>query len=1469
MRNNYYRYFQKQWVLCLLVGVIPMLASAQDLTLQTAEVLSANLEEDDLSKNLFSETDIQGNVYLAGMFRGSTNFDLQGGNVTRSSKGGRDGFIAKYTATGELVYVVQIGGEEDDQISGMTVNPSTGVAYVVGEYKKAASFGSDFTINDNINSSTDGFIVSISPSGSVSLIDRVGGKNFQSVEAVVLDGAGRIYIAGRFSLELRFDSSSNSEDIPITNGSDVFIASYETSGVQSMQIVAARGEDNETVNNIFLDDQNAITAVGNFVSETMFDPESNASVTSEGENDVYMAKYTSQGKFTFVRTIQGSGNIALKGADTDENHNVYLGGRFESDILPEGSSEVIDHGNNQDIFLVKYDKNGAFRNKTAITGNGYDEPRDLKFSDNRVYLTGLFQNDLFEGDLNAENNLDVFLATFNTELIVQKKWAFTGNGRNQGGGITNSLAATYLSGFVATQIKLDPNSSQVTGNSSGKSGIFLAKYINSNALPQITDVTREEGKLTIVGSNFTNNLERITVLVENSEGALVTTSDVSVNGAGTEISATASGLVAGEYTVQVIVSGEPSNEVSLVVPANPEITSVTVNENLLTITGANFKSATESTTVTLMDENDNPVTVSDVTVNDGGTEITATATLGEGTYQVIVGVGDLESTPFEFSVDPDFTGPDITDATIESGVLTITGTNLGSDTFPPSVVLTYGESTTVSLTNVEYNSDGTQVTASVASEEPGSYTVDITVNDISDEFTFTLDATTPDPPVITDAFIQEGALTVKGSNLGSDAFPPTVTLNYEVNTSIPLTEVTYNEAGTQITANVASEEVGDYSVVVTVNSKSAQFSFSIVSEGDPTISNALWNENDQLIIEGENFGSDNSIITVRILGENDNVLAEFTEPTLNESGTEIQVTPEEPLSPGDYVVQLIIADTELQRSFIVPDEAKSPPVIEVSFQPLLEEGIASADVSIEVTDDKPGTTVTLYYLGIRDDPASVNWQEQAVGTTSQANETLTATLNETDFDELGLQFYMEALDSDGLTNTAIQINRIYRSYSDTQPLRASILKQATEPFDNQDYQLISLPLQVDNIATAFEEFGAADPKVWRIFRLQSGQYQEFGRAFKESPSWSGATQLGQGYMLIYKPDTSVAVEGSVANVRLDEPVSITLEPKANFIGNPYTFPVNWDDVIAHNENLGVIVKGIKKFNGNFAQENTSATLNPFEGALIFNDSEQSVEIEIPIGTSSTTGSRSEKNSVSNKLSSPNWKMPLQLGVDGSQTMAFGGIGMHEQAHESADRMDDYTPPRLSDYVEMNFTHPEFFMPNFAVDIVPPATEHIWPLEVATSFNGKPHTISWEPINTSGQDDKLFLVDKTNGQVVDMDKKTSYSFTVNGTHALEIMLGSEEMLADHLGEAFMSVGAPYPNPVVETLYIPVYSSSAETVTVRVFDATGHLLELKEYALSRGAHELAWEIKQTSQKQGLYLYQVSTSSKLLGRGKIVVQ
>ena len=1214
--------------------------------------------------------------------------------------------------------------------------------------------------------------------------------------------------------------------------------------------------------------------MGVFQETASFNPTNPASDqrTSQGENDVYLVQYSSAGALNYVRAIQSTQSIVVKGIDLDANDNVYFTGQFRNDVTLEGASSKLSgfSGDNQpDIYLAKYNRSGSHQFSRALVGDGYDEPRNLNVFGSGLYIAGLFQGSLSFGGgntIDSEKKIEAFLAKFNLNGELDFAEAFTGKGENRADAISNVPTATYLAGTLEDEIKLNPSSTEVTKNPSSRASIYFAKYENANAFPQITSVAEAEGKVKIVGSNFTNNPDLITVELSDSDNPGVEVTGVTVNNAGTEILATVNTLYAGTYNVKVTVSGV-STEGELTV--TPRINEVTPASTLLTISGSFLKGETIVTEVLVFDGEGSPITTSGITVNEGGTEVTATVgALEKGEYSVIVRIGSLESNSASFSWNPEEPPtPAITAASISEGTLTVTGTNLGSDELPPTVTLTYEGTTNVSLTDIKYNADGTQITASVGIEEPGKYNVSVTVNEAPANFEFTINENAPDGPDITDAVIVDGVITITGVRLGSDAFPPSVTLTYEVTTSITLSNIQYNEDGTEITADVASAEAGGYQVSVTVNGQFDDFTFSIVPEGEPAITEVNYQQN-QLTISGTNFGSDNTVVGVRILLDG-NAVAEFTNPTLNEAGTEIQVSPEEPLAPGNYIVEVSIDGELVTEPFTVQD---NPPQVTVAFSPAtFEVGSESMDVNITVNDDQPGTTATLSFLGIRKDPGATSWIEKPDITFTESSQTLLVTLNASDFDELGLQFWVEATDADG-NNVIKSVEYIYLDYPTTQPLTIPRLQPAGDSPSSQDYQLIALPLQVGNIATAMEEFGEQDAKKWRMFRLREGNYQEYKRSFNENSIWSGDTRLGEGYMLIHKNPTDVSIEGSVAQSSIDNPVTITLQPGANFIGNPYPFSVNWSDVLAANP----AVRGIRKFsNGNYASESTSASLATFEGALIFNDNadEQSIEIKIPVGTSLSNGSRSEKNNAngtfSSDLASANWKMPLQLSVAGSQTTSYGGFGMHEQAQPSADRMDDYTPPRLSDYVEINFTHPEFFLSDFAVDIVPTATEHIWPLEVSTSFKGKTHTLVWETMVPSAQGSQLFLVDNTSGQVVDMEKKTSYSFTAGDTHSLEILWGSEEMLAQHLGDAYVSIGSPYPNPVERALRIPVYASSEETIVVRMFDAMGQLVALKEYSLSMGTHELEWEMKQTGQKNGMYLYEVSTPGKLLSRGKIIVQ
>lgn len=84
--------------------------------------------------------DSQGSVYIAGTFRGTTNFDPGAGRLDRTSAGGTDVFVVRLDAqTGGLVWADTMGGPSDDQGLALAVGPATNV-YTTGSFRGTADF---------------------------------------------------------------------------------------------------------------------------------------------------------------------------------------------------------------------------------------------------------------------------------------------------------------------------------------------------------------------------------------------------------------------------------------------------------------------------------------------------------------------------------------------------------------------------------------------------------------------------------------------------------------------------------------------------------------------------------------------------------------------------------------------------------------------------------------------------------------------------------------------------------------------------------------------------------------------------------------------------------------------------------------------------------------------------------------------------------------------------------------------------------------------------------------------------------------------------------------------------------------------------------------------------------------------------------------------------------------------------------
>lgn len=91
---------------------------------------------DDFSEYRKISLDAAGNSFVAGSISGDVMFN----NTKITSAGGKDACVAKYSSKGELMWVLQGGGTEDDESMSIATD-AQGNSYAAGQFNTSAAFG--------------------------------------------------------------------------------------------------------------------------------------------------------------------------------------------------------------------------------------------------------------------------------------------------------------------------------------------------------------------------------------------------------------------------------------------------------------------------------------------------------------------------------------------------------------------------------------------------------------------------------------------------------------------------------------------------------------------------------------------------------------------------------------------------------------------------------------------------------------------------------------------------------------------------------------------------------------------------------------------------------------------------------------------------------------------------------------------------------------------------------------------------------------------------------------------------------------------------------------------------------------------------------------------------------------------------------------------------------------------------------
>ncbi|OWY22028.1 T9SS C-terminal target domain-containing protein [Sphingobacteriales bacterium UPWRP_1] len=438
-------------------------------------------------------TDASGNVYIAGFFRGTVDFDPGTGIVNLISAGDADIFVQKLNASGNLVWAKRMGGTGNDGAYGVAVDGS-GNVFLTGFFQETADFdpGTGFASFESYGS-YDVFVEKLNSSGDMVWVKRVGNTGHDVGRGIDIDASGNVFVTGNFSNTLDFDPGLSSYNKTSVGGYDIFVLKLNSLG-SFEGVYTGGGTGNDAGQGIAVKSSYAYVT-GYFKGSVDFDPNVDTpTYTAVGETDIFMMRIETTGgmDFDFVCRVGGTGADAGQGIAVDAMSNVIVAGYFTGtvDFNPGTATNNLAAAGNTDAFVLKLTSGGAYSWAKKMGGSSADKANSVAVDGSalmavagNVYVTGSFTGTV---------DFDPGASTFNlvsagsTDVFVQKltsggvfSWAKRagGTGGDEGNGIAVNWSnnAAHTTGSFNNTVDFNPNAGIANLYSAGSTDIFVQK----------------------------------------------------------------------------------------------------------------------------------------------------------------------------------------------------------------------------------------------------------------------------------------------------------------------------------------------------------------------------------------------------------------------------------------------------------------------------------------------------------------------------------------------------------------------------------------------------------------------------------------------------------------------------------------------------------------------------------------------------------------------------------------------------------------------------------------------------------------------------------------------------------------------------------------------------------------------------------------------------------------------------------
>ncbi len=411
------------------------------------------------------DVDPFGNLLVAGVVSGAV--DLGGGPLAGV---GTSAFIAKYSPSRTYLWAKRFDGSGGSSTAYAVAADGNGNVFITGSFMGTVNFGGGPLTSAGwpMVPNQDVFIAAYSPTGAFRWAVGFGGGLHDIGSGIATTANGDVIVTGQIGGRVNLGCGSVSSAF---SSHDMFLARYSgaSGACQWAKLVGGSAEDAGA--GVAVASNGDIVAAGYFQGTADF---GGGPVTSAGLSDIFVARYSGQGAYLWVRRVGSTGDDRANAVALDANGNVAVTGYF-SGTVDFGGGPLTSLGS-WDAFVAKCSATGAYLWARDLRGTATDEAFGVATDANgNVVVTGGFQGtvNFGGGPLTSAGFWDAFVAKYSA-ATGGHLWSKAFGSSNDD--LANAVAVdgngnAIVTGYFQTTVDFDGPEGPLT--SAGLTDIFL------------------------------------------------------------------------------------------------------------------------------------------------------------------------------------------------------------------------------------------------------------------------------------------------------------------------------------------------------------------------------------------------------------------------------------------------------------------------------------------------------------------------------------------------------------------------------------------------------------------------------------------------------------------------------------------------------------------------------------------------------------------------------------------------------------------------------------------------------------------------------------------------------------------------------------------------------------------------------------------------------------------------------------